>query len=334
MLRAVKVWAGAFALALSLTQSAHARANDLEIGAVVHFSYEDANIPLIACLIRQTRLTSWRTSLVWAAVEREKGSYVLPPPFALVVEQARKARQQGLHPLLILDYGNELYEKGGLVTTEEARTGFANYAGWVATQMKGVVHHYEIWNEWNIGLGSTTRPRTIGSVDAYAKLVRAAAAAIRAADPSAVVIAGGATNEDTHWFEAFARTGALSEIDGVSIHPYNYGKPLWGHTPEAAMAWVDRTEQLLAKASGRPVDVYVTEIGWPTHVGGYAEDTVADYLTRFMNLAKASGYVRGVWWYDLIDDGGDPENKEDRFGLYRQDGTPKPAALRMTEFNR
>jgi polysaccharide biosynthesis protein PslG len=322
------------ALAIFLFVSMSAHAMDMEVGAAIHFSYKNADVPMITQMVESTRLTSWRSSLVWADIERKKGVYVLPPPYARVLEQAREAKARGLRPLLLLGYGNPLYEDGGLVTTEEARRGFANYVRWVAIQMKGVVHYYEIWNEWNIGFGSTARPRRIGSVEDYAALVRAAAAAIHQVDSSAIVIAGGATNEDSRWFEAFARTDALSAINGVSIHPYNYGKPLWGHTADASMAWVDEVEKMMAKASGHPVDIYVTEIGWPTNTRGYSEDTVADYLTRFMELAKASNYVRGVWWYDLVDDGGDPNNREHRFGLFHQNGEPKSAAQRMAEFNR
>ncbi|MGC1548964.1 MAG: hypothetical protein WA777_10585 [Rhodanobacter sp.] len=267
-----------------------AHATEMEVGVAIHFSNQDANVPMIIQMVKRAGLTSWRTSLVWAAIERKKGSYALPPEYERVVVQAREAKEQGLHPLLLLGYGNPLYEEGGLVTTADARKGFADYARWVATQMKGVVPYYEIWNEWNIGFGSTTTPRTIGSVEDYAKLVRAAAAAIHEVDPQAIVIAGGATNEDTGWFEAFARTKALSAINGVSIHPYDYGKPLWGHTPDAAMAWVDQVEKIMIKASGRPVDMYVTEIGWPTNTRGYSEDTAADYLVRFMQLAKSSTY--------------------------------------------
>ncbi|GLQ50824.1 hypothetical protein GCM10010872_22730 [Dyella flava] len=321
-------------LAIALLASLSGHALDMEAGAAIHFARHNADLPMITRLVKQAGLTSWRTSLVWAAIEREKGHYALPARYARVLEQAREAQARGQRPLLLLGYGNPLYEKGGLVTTEEARQGFAHYAHWVATQMKGVVRYYEIWNEWDVGFGSTTQPRSIGSVRDYAALVRAAAAAIHQVDPDAIVIAGGATNEDSHWFEAFARTDALSAINGVSIHPYNYGKPSWGHTPDAAMAWVDQVERMMAKASGHPVDMYVTEIGWPTSTRGYSEDAVAEYLTRFMELAKASKQVRGVWWYDLIDDGSDPDNREHRFGLFRQNGEPKPAALRMAEFNR
>lgn len=321
-------------LAALLVTPSSAHSHKMEVGAAIHYARKNADMPLIQQMVKQAGLTSWRDSLVWAAVERKKGCYSLPPEYRRVVEQARYAEQRGLHPLLLLGYGNPLYEKDGLVTTEEARQGFANYARWVSAQMKGVVHYYEIWNEWNIGFGSTTTPRTVGSVADYAALVRVAAAAIHDVDPEAVVIAGGATNQDTPWFQAFARTNALAVIDGVSIHPYDYGRPLWGHTPEAAMAWVDHVENLLAEAAGHPVDMYVTEIGWPTSTRGYSEVVVADYLARFMRLARASKHVRGVWWYDLVDDGGDPDNRENRFGLFHQNGQPKLAAWRMAECSR
>jgi hypothetical protein len=304
----------------------------MERGAVIHYARKDADVTAIDRMIATARLTSWRASLVWASVERRKGVYAPTPEYTRVMDQARMAHAHGLHPLLLLGYGNPLYERGGLVTTGEARNGFARYAGWVAAQMKGAVSYYEIWNEWNIGFGSTDRPRRAGSVEDYAKLVRAAAIAIHRGDPEAIVIAGGATNSDTRWFEAFGATGVLPYIDGVSIHPYNYGKPWYWSSPEAAMHWVDTVrQQMTADNDGKPVDMYVTEMGWPGNRHGYAEDVVADYLQRFMELARQKHYVRGVWWYDLVDDGDDPDNREHRFGLFRRDGEAKPAATRLAQ---
>lgn len=300
-------------------------------GACIHPIRKDADLPAIKAALTEARLASWRTSLPWNELEKRKGDYAISAPLGRVVEMIDWASASGIQPLLLLGYGNNLYEPGGLVTTDAARQGFANYAGWVAHRMKGKVRYYEIWNEWNIGFGSTAKPRIVGSVEDYAKLVRMAAAAIRAVDPDAIIVAGGATNSDTRWFEAFARTGAATAVDGISIHPYNYGKPLWGHSPEAAIAWVDDIHRIMRDAKGRPMDMYVTEMGWPTHQGGYSEADAADYLQRFMTLAKARPYVKGVWWYDLIDDGDDSTNREHRFGLFGRDGHPKPAVQRYAE---
>jgi len=73
--------------------------------------------------------------------------------------------------------------------------------------------------------------------------------------------------------------------------------------------------------------VYVTEIGWPTSTGqcGVPDAVAAAYLQRFMLLAAARPWIAGVWWYDLFDDGNDPGNRENRFGLAAKNHSPKPA---------
>ncbi|WP_199027620.1 cellulase family glycosylhydrolase [Ralstonia sp. ASV6] len=326
-MRCLMRWLLACALALATSGAV----SETIAGACIHPIRKNADLPAIKAALVEARLASWRTSLPWNELEKRKGEYAISAPLGRVVEMIEWASATGRQPLLLLGYGNNLYEPGGLVTTDAAREGFTHYASWVARRMKGKVRYYEIWNEWNIGFGSTTKPRTVGSVEDYAKLVSVTAQAIRAADPQAIILAGGATNSDTRWFEAFARTGAADAVDGISIHPYNYGKPLWGHSPEAAIAWVDEIHRLMLDAHGKPIDMYVTEMGWPTHRGGYTEADAADYLQRFMALAKARPYMKGVWWYDLIDDGDDPTNREHRFGLFGRDGRAKPTARRYEE---
>lgn len=300
-------------------------AESMEIGVGTHRWHRDLAPAQVDRMLAATGATSWRDGINWAAVERQRGVYTLPAQFEALMRAAGEAPARGLRPLVIVGYGNPLYETGGLVTTDAARKGFAAYARWLAARLKGKVRYYEIWNEWNIGTGSTAMPRAIGSVDDYARLVRIAAAAIRAVDPQARIIAGGATNHDTGWFDAFGRSGALDVIDGVSIHPYNYGRPLFAHTPEAAIAWVQHIQARLSARRGRPVTMYITEIGWPAHAGGYAPAQVADYLERFMRLARRDPHIAGVWWYDLVNDGDDADDPEHHFGLFDRRHRPLPA---------
>lgn len=37
-------------------------------------------------------------------------------------------------------------------------------------------------------------------------------------------------------------------------------------------------------------------------------------------------FVKGVWWYDLKDDGNDKNNKEHNFGILKNDLTEKKVA--------
>lgn len=308
-------------------------ADDMEVGICTHMWHRDLPLPAVRDMLAAAGASSWRDGISWAEVERRKGEYVWPTRFDPLRQSAAQAPQHGLRPMVIVGYGNALYEDGGLVTTPQARRAFADYAHWLATQLKGQVRYYEIWNEWNIGTGSTAKPRVAGSVEDYAALVKVAADAIRRADPAAKIIAGGATNTDTAWFDAFGATGVLDAIDGVSIHPYNYGKPLGLHTPEAAMAWVSLVQRRLTEHHhGRPVRMYITEIGWPAHTRGYRPEVVADYLARLLRLARKDPHVAGVWWYDLIDDGDDPANREHRFGLFDRQYRPSPALHALKAF--
>jgi putative colanic acid biosynthesis UDP-glucose lipid carrier transferase len=297
-----------------------------QAGTITQASKHDARVTAVGRLLRRTSLDELPQFI---NVLLGQMSVVGPRPHALEHDDLYMRLIDGY----MYRYGNPLYEKGGLVTTPQARKGFADYVYWLATQLKGQVRYYEIWNEWNIGTGSTAHPRVAGSVGDYAALVKAAAAAIRRADPAAKIVAGGATNTDTAWFEAFGASGALDAIDGVSIHPYDYGKPFGLHTPEAAMAWVSLVQRRLTAANGgRPVTMYVTEIGWPAHRRGYRPEVVADYLTRFLRLARSDPHVAGVWWYDLVNDGSDPDSREDRFGLFDETFRPLPALHALKAF--
>ena len=78
---------------------------------------------------------------------------------------------------------------------------------------------------------------------------------------------------------------------------------------------------------GKQIPLYVTEVGWSTSTGrqGYSGQQVAALAERSLLMLSALPYVRGVWWYDIIDDGSDAENVEDRFGLFDQHYSLKPA---------
>lgn len=78
--------------------------------------------------------------------------------------------------------------------------------------------------------------------------------------------------------------------------------------------------------------VVITETGFYTLPqnsgwGGVPEAVQASYLLGLL-LDEAAAGVSRTYLYDLIDDGPDPgqANREDHFGLFRNDGTPKLAA--------
>ena len=73
-----------------------------------------------------------------------------------------------------------------------------------------------------------------------------------------------------------------------------------------------------------------TETGYhtaPAWTGGHpavSEQAMGRYVVRTVLEYFQAGLAR-TYFYELIDEGTDPADREDHFGLLRADGTPKPA---------
>src|SRR5439155_16083437 len=87
---------------------------------------------------------------------------------------------------------------------------------------------WEVWNEPNIAAFWSPKPDPV----LYARLLAAAAAAIRETDPHALVLSGGlATASDRSngrtiapetFLAALYRRGVRHTFDAVAVHPYAY----------------------------------------------------------------------------------------------------------------
>ena len=262
---------------------------------------------------------SVRVDAPWASIEVARGRYEIPSWLESAVDTALR---HGVQPLLILEYGHPIYGTDK-PRTDAAITAFAAYASFVVKHFAGRVRLFDLWNEWDAHTGRTTE----GSADDYVAFARGVYPAIKASNPDAVVLSGGITTLGlSHgWMERFFALGGAAFVDGLSLHPYNFDQGT-AHTPEAAIAEIDRVN-VLAASAGRMLPIYVTELGYPTFTGrgGVSRDTAAAYLARFMLLASTRSYVAGVWWYGLRDQGTDPANKEHNFGVLDAALRTKPA---------
>jgi hypothetical protein len=193
---------------------------------------------------------------------------------------------------------------------------------------------YELWNEPYFA----DRNR---DPSAYARLVRAAVVAGRAANHAArflieadllyQTLGGGLANWIGGMYAAVPDLGRY--FDGVAVHPYG-GNPAI-YTPDTnTNDQPGRIEQvhaeLVAHGDGdKPL--WVTEIGWSTCSGDdlcVSEAQQAAYLRTFLRLASTtwSSYVRAVFVYSLRDLA--PAPRDERvawYGLLRPDLSRKPA---------
>jgi len=304
------------------------------VGVCAHFGQNKGIPPLNLALMKAAGINSLRDELSWGGVERRPGEY------AVAAHQSaafRRAAALGIEPMLIFDYANRLYDRGDRPRSPEALEGYAGYAEFLVKHFGSDVSLYEVWNEYDIGIGMPEPFRKGGSPEDYVKMLKQVYPRLKKLAPKITVIGGACTSGAVHrgWLEEIVKLGALDACDVLSIHAYNYSAPAADRTPEAWCGWMQRVHEMLRRYNrDREVPMFVTEMGWPTHVGkpnSTSPELSASYLGRLYLLARTLPFLRGVWWYDYQDDGWNAEHNEHNFGLLRPDLTPKPSYYVMAD---
>lgn len=288
-------------------------------GVGVHFNQNEGDV---IPLLKKLNLNSFRTDFPWQLVEGKKNEYKLSGRL-IKIDKVINDNYRDISPILILDYGNNNYLKGGYPTNNESINGYVDYASWVVNRYKGKVKVYEIWNEWNKGTGMANKG-VVPSEKFYFELVKKTYKKIKSIDPSAKVIMGGMSTikkSDITWFNNLVNLGVLNYTDGISVHNYNY------HFPDKNDRNIDYIidsikifENNIMIKYGKKYDIYITEIGYPSCIGADYCTSTKELRKKRDGLIKASeniDYIKGVWWYDLVDDGRNIFDKENNFGLFQ-----------------
>lgn len=198
------------------------------------------------------------------------------------------------------------------------------------------IRAWQIWNEPNIPTFWLAQPFAAS----YVALLKAAAAAVRAADPGAKVVlaglssmglVGGVPVTAPVALSALYAAGARGSFDIVAVHPYV--------ADARAIAPMLRQVRTVLRANGQPnLPMVVSEMAWSSGGGrpGVSWDTTeagqAQQLTAaFRELARRRVALRlvGAYWYSwLSPQVGQDASWSDYAGLSRMhDGavTAKPA---------
>lgn len=177
---------------------------------------------------------------------------------------------------------------------------------------KSRVRFWEIWNEPDIGIFWQS------STEKYVALFNATSKAIKEADPHARVLNGGlamvSRQPNPDFIRDFLKSAALDSWDILAYHDY--------HTfPQ--MLSRNREHRQLYKSKGASIPTWVNEGGFHgLNPGGDREQAVT--LVKKYATAPALG-ISGYFWYDLRDDGVNPNEPDDHYGLVNHDFSPKPA---------
>lgn len=222
---------------------------------------------------------------------------------------------------------------------------FAAYAKFLTAAVERYrsrgIRTWEIWNEPNLSGFWPPEPDPV----AYAHLLQAAYAAIRAADPEAVVLFGGLSPvpemsaEESGSLKLVPAARFLSDVyanggagsfDALSFHPYT-----WPELPESPYPWTGWTimtgpiRDLMTAHGDGGKKIWITEFGAPTNPDGVSEATQAKILEQGVLRARTYPWAGPLLWYSYRDLGTDPAESENWYGLVRYARDPKPAYFRF-----
>ena len=213
---------------------------------------------------------------------------------------------------------------------------FAQFAYAVAAHYKGRVNYWEIWNEPDNA--NYWQPQRDAA--AYATLLKAAYAAIKAADPNAQVLSGSLVSPQpaADFLKQLYDNGAWNAFDIISLHPYT--DPRGPEDGQIGVAGIGTVRGLVQTLGPKPI--WATEFGWSTGPAdrtagqGVPVDstTQANFLIRGSVLLRAAGAER-VLWYNLKDTETRDGHPHNFYGLVNFDpslenfdaGLNKPAFL-------
>lgn len=199
---------------------------------------------------------------------------------------------------------------------------FVDFLTALATRYRGRIHAYQIWNEPNLAREWGDRPPNAAE---YVRMLRMAYQAIKAADPSAIVITAGmaptgtccdiAVPDTDYYRQMYQAMGGNSDgyFDMLGVHGAGFAaapevspdetaanKPQYGGERFFAFRHVEDIRRIMVENGDSDKRVVVLEFGWTTDNrpdspyywhgagAGITEAVKADYLKRAYEWARAN----------------------------------------------
>lgn len=268
----------------------------------------------------------------WGQLNGAGSSFVWTP-----IDQAVASIQQaGLSADLVIDGCPPWAAVAGAEGSEFAQpaspAAFATWAGAVAARYadKGV-KFFEIWNEPNINWAPKPDPA------AYTADLKAAYAAIKEADPSAVVLSGGlapAANTSTTYdprtfLEDMYADGAKGSFNGVGDHPYSFPAPPDEYESWSGWSQLSQTgpslRSIMVQNGDSAKKIYITEYGARTSgSNSVSESEQSTELVQAIAQVKNLSFIGSLYIYTWADVAGEAAT-DDGYGLLTEQNTQKLA---------
>ncbi|MHB8957398.1 MAG: beta-galactosidase [Pirellulaceae bacterium] len=253
-----------------------------------------------------------REEFSWSRIETAPGQY----DWSFYDQMVATAKRHGICVYGLLAYWSPWTKP----YTAQGIEDYCRFARAAADHFRDDIQHWEVYNEPNIFFWQGPR-------DMYAELLTQAYAAIKEANPQAHVLGCSTAGIDLPFIRRTIELGAPFDI--LTIHPYR------GQLDDRQfISDLQQAAQVAKSPDGTVRPVWITEMGWATHVPhnssteGFGVTTQRDQahkLARAYIDAMASGVTPNISWYDFRNDGDDPFNFEHNLGIVTDRFELKPA---------
>jgi len=227
---------------------------------------------------------------------------------------------------------------------------FAAFAGRFAAHNKaagGDVLGYEIWNEADTDTYWHPSP----SITQYTAILKASYKSIKAADPSATVVAAPTTGNNATWISQMYGAGAGGYFDAAAVHtdtaclvagPDDYYRDeATGEIAQFSFLGYRTVRKVMDANGDAGKPILMSELGWSSTGGGptsctrgmwkgqkadgVSEVKQAEFLTKAFACLANDPYVTYGHWFTLEDTAAHALAEMNHYGLLRTNGTQKPA---------
>ena len=308
------------------------------LGVNVNLRFPASDINALAARLSAIGFGFTRLDMLWNLVEHIRGQY----DFSFYDPILSALTAHGIRPLIILDYNNSLYDntQSPPLTevgprTDGVRQAFARFAATAAARYKASGIVWEMWNEPDNPRFWYPKP----DADSYMALAKMAIDAMRQAHPHAIITGPALVGLEARYQDAWNflercfLLGLPALVDAISVHPYRLGPP------ESAASDYQRLRALLARY--KPVgkaNLPILCSEWGYSLTWVSAQQQAAYLAR-LSLINLMNNLTLTIWYNW-QDGPDPKQRDDNFGIVTFHGQPKPAyyaaqtlTLELTHFH-
>lgn len=231
--------------------------------------------------MRQAGIGWARTDFDWTTVQPRQDVW----DFSMIDATVDEAEQAGIEILPILAYD-----------VAWARPAYKHLDAWLEYVRKTVGRYkdrlraWEVWNEPDLEQFWKDTPDPAN----YTILLKATYEEIKKIDPELTVVLGGLSGIPYEYIEGIYKAQGAAYFDVMAVHPYRYPE-----TPEARSLADDLSQlrELMARYGDADKPVWITEIGWPTHLG--QSETLESIVRSGLNAVNPD---KRQWTLAVLDD--------------------------------